>query len=84
MRDIFNALYMLGMLFGSYFFGWFSDNFGRVNALMLAVVTLSLSGFFGCVPFICILNYCKFLTPKHKYFSVHFVVVLGEQQDLEF
>ena len=46
-RSITNALYMLGMLIGSYLFGWYSDNFGRLNALMLSVITISLSGFFG-------------------------------------
>ena len=47
LRSIYNAIYMLGMLFGSYIFGWASDNFGRVNALMMSVITVSLSGFFG-------------------------------------
>ena len=47
LRTYYNAIYMLGMLFGSYLFGWYSDNFGRLNALMLSVLTISLSGFFG-------------------------------------
>ena len=46
-RTIYSALYMLGMLFGSYFFGWMSDTLGRVNALVMAVITVSLSGVFG-------------------------------------
>ena len=46
-RTIYNALYMLGMLFGSYFFGWMSDTVGRVDALVMAVITVSLPGFFG-------------------------------------
>ena len=43
---------MLGMLFGSYFFGWVSDKFGRVNALMASVLTVSISGFLGYVSII--------------------------------
>ena len=46
-RTIYSALYMLGMLIGSYLFGWMSDTYGRLNALMLSVLTISLSGFFG-------------------------------------
>ena len=52
---------MLGMLFGSYLFGWWaivkcnlmeilqrvSDTFGRVKALMLALATVSLGGLLG-------------------------------------
>ena len=47
LRTIYNPIYMLGMLVGSYFFGWFSDTFGRINAMMLSIITVSLSGFFG-------------------------------------
>ena len=47
LRTVYNAIYMLGMLFGSYIFGWISDTFGRMKSLMLAVVTVSISGFFG-------------------------------------
>ena len=46
-RDIYSALYMLGMLVGSYFFGWVSDKYGRKNALMASIITVSLSGFLG-------------------------------------
>ena len=28
-RTIYNSVYMLGMLFGSYIFGWISDTYGR-------------------------------------------------------
>ena len=48
-RDIYSALYMLGMLFGSYFFGWVSDKYGRKNALMASIITVSISGFLGYV-----------------------------------
>jgi len=47
LRTISSALYMLGMLIGSYLFGWISDTYGRLNALMMAVITVSLAGFFG-------------------------------------
>ena len=46
-RTVSSALYMLGMLIGSYLFGWMSDTYGRLNALMTAVVTVSLAGFLG-------------------------------------
>ena len=47
LRTFYNAIYMLGMLFGSFLFGWISDHHGRLNSLLLAVITVSLSGFFG-------------------------------------
>jgi len=50
LRTIYSAIYMLGMLFGSYFFGWVSDTYGRLKALMLAVLTVSISGFLGAIP----------------------------------
>ena len=40
---------MLGMLFGSFFFGWMSDTVGRVDALVMAIITVSLPGFFGYI-----------------------------------
>ena len=52
LRTVYNAIYMLGMLFGSYIFGWLSDSYGRMKALMVAVITVSLSGFFGYVGYI--------------------------------
>ena len=47
LRTYYNAIYMLGMLFGSFIFGWISDTYGRMNSLLIAVTTVSLSGFFG-------------------------------------
>jgi len=47
LRTLYNAIYMLGMLLGSYFFGYVSDKYGRMNSLLIAVLTVSLSGFFG-------------------------------------
>ena len=56
-RDIYSALYMLGMLFGSYFFGWVSDKYGRKNALMASIITVSIAGFLG---------YDTFLAPSSR------------------
>ena len=38
---------MLGMLFGSFLVGLISDRYGRMKALMLSVVLVSVSGFIG-------------------------------------
>ena len=38
---------MLGMLFGSFGIGMFSDRYGRMNALMLSIALVSCSGFLG-------------------------------------
>ena len=56
-RDIYSALYMLGMLFGSYFFGWVSDKYGRKNALMASIITVSISGFLGSYQFMTLLTF---------------------------
>eukprot|EP00092_Neocalanus_flemingeri_P000308 GFUD01000330.1.p1 GENE.GFUD01000330.1~~GFUD01000330.1.p1 ORF type:complete len:587 (-),score=99.35 GFUD01000330.1:144-1904(-) len=45
LRTVINIMYMLGLLMGSYMFGWISDNFGRIKALMLGILFVSLSGF---------------------------------------
>ena len=47
LRTIYNSIYMLGLLFGSYIFGWISDSYGRMKALMLSVIAVALSGFLG-------------------------------------
>jgi len=47
LRSLYSAIYMLGMLVGSYLFGFLSDTFGRMKALMLATVCVSISGFLG-------------------------------------
>ena len=41
MRTISTTVYMCGMLFGSLFFGWISDAFGRRLAFGCAVLTVS-------------------------------------------
>ena len=61
---------MLGMLFGSYFFGWMSDTLGRVNALVMAVITVSLPGFFGYfLDFFIVVNYILFYEGHSPYFK---------------
>ena len=47
LRTIYNSIYMLGLLFGSYIFGWISDTHGRMKALMLSVLSVALSGTLG-------------------------------------
>ena len=46
-RTIFNSLYLLGMLFGSFFFGMLSDQFGRLKALILSIFAMGASGAIG-------------------------------------
>ncbi len=41
------ATYMLGMLVGSFVMGLLSDKFGRMKALMLSVLLVSVAGFIG-------------------------------------
>ena len=60
---------MLGMLFGSYLFGWLSDTQGRMRALMLAVVTVSLSGTLGA--------FCGGEWGLHGYALLRFVTGMG-------
>ncbi len=45
--NLFNAMYMVGMLLGAFFLGIFADKFGRLNGLLLSVVLLSGSGILG-------------------------------------
>ena len=42
-----NVTYMVGCVVGCYLFGWISDTFGRIKALKLGIVLVSLSGFGG-------------------------------------
>ncbi len=46
-RQIYGATYMLGMLLGSFFMGLLSDTFGRMKALCLGIVLVSLGGMVG-------------------------------------
>ena len=43
LSDIYSALFMFALLFGSIIFGVAADNFGRIPALMLAIGTTCLS-----------------------------------------
>lgn len=45
--SVLGASYMLGMLFGSFVIGLISDRFGRMIALMISVVLVSVSGVIG-------------------------------------
>lgn len=42
-----NITYMLGLLVGAYMFGWISDKFGRIKALILGILCVSVGGFGG-------------------------------------
>jgi len=69
LRTIYNSIYMLGMLFGSYIFGWISDRFGRMRALMLSTVAVSLSGFLGA--------FCTGPLGLHLYALLRFITGIG-------
>jgi len=69
LRTIYNSIYMLGMLFGSYIFGWISDRFGRMKALMLSTVAVSLSGFLGA--------FCTGPLGLHLYALLRFITGVG-------
>jgi len=69
LRTIYNSIYMLGMLFGSYIFGWVSDYFGRIRALMISVATVSLSGFLGA--------FCVGSAGLHLYALLRFITGVG-------
>lgn len=44
LRAVFNSLYMVGMLIGSFVMGMLSDRFGRKKAMMVAITTVSTAG----------------------------------------
>ena len=46
-RALVNITYMIGCVVGCYLFGWISDSFGRIKALMLGILLVSLAGFGG-------------------------------------
>ncbi len=46
-KSALGATYMLGMLVGSFVMGLFSDKYGRLKALMVAVFLVAVSGFIG-------------------------------------
>jgi len=49
LRTVVNIMYMLGLLVGAYLFGWISDQFGRIKALMLGILCVSIGGFGGAL-----------------------------------
>ena len=66
-KQIYGALYMIGMLFGSYTVGMISDKFGRMKALMLCVIMIGSSGFFVV----------SFLPDAYSYGLVRFITGIG-------
>lgn len=69
LRTIYNSIYMLGLLFGSYIFGWVSDTYGRMKALMLSVIAVSVSGFLGA--------FCYGPLGLHFYAFLRFITGMG-------
>ena len=65
-KQIYGALYMLGMLFGSFGIGAISDKYGRMNALMLSISLVSGSGFLGA-----------FMTDAHGFGFFRFLTGIG-------
>ena len=57
---------MIGMFFGSWVIGMVSDRFGRMKALMLGVILVSTSGFFGA-----------FMPDPHSYGFFRFLTGIG-------
>merc|ERR1719334_1604982 len=69
LRTIYNSVYMLGLLFGSYIFGWISDNYGRMKSLMLAVLAVAASGSLGA--------FCSGPSGLHFYAFLRFITGMG-------
>eukprot|EP00090_Calanus_glacialis_P039501 TRINITY_DN68771_c0_g1_i1.p1 TRINITY_DN68771_c0_g1~~TRINITY_DN68771_c0_g1_i1.p1 ORF type:complete len:611 (-),score=103.55 TRINITY_DN68771_c0_g1_i1:27-1859(-) len=69
LRTIYNSIYMLGLLFGSYIFGWISDTHGRMKALMLSVLSVALSGTLGA--------FCYGPIGLHFYAFLRFITGMG-------
>jgi len=65
----YNAIYFLGMLFGSYLFGWMSDTYGRINALLVSVFTLAVAGTLGA--------FFSGAMGHHGYLFLRFVTGMG-------
>lgn len=68
-RPYYSAIYMLGMLFGSYIFGFLSDTYGRKKAMMLAIVMVSLSGSIG--------TFCVGPGAEHGFAFLRFLTGMG-------
>lgn len=69
LRAVYSSLYMIGMLFGSYFFGWVSDTYGRVRSLQLSIVFISLAGFLS--------TFCTFEGGVHIYGILRVITGMG-------
>lgn len=66
LKSIYGSLYMLGMLVGSYIVGAISDKYGRIKALMLSIVLVSVSGFL-----------CAFMPTAHGFGFFRFLTGVG-------
>ena len=49
-KSIIGAIYMVGVLIGSFGFGLLSDRFGRIKTMMGAILTVAISGCLGGIP----------------------------------
>jgi len=68
-RPYMNSVYVLGMLVGSYLFGFVSDRLGRLKALVLAITCVSLSGTIGA--------FCTGPVGQHAFAFFRFLTGLG-------
>ena len=66
LRQIYGAVYMLGLLFGSFIMGLISDKYGRMKALTLGIILASGSGFIGA-----------FMPDMHSYGFFRFLTGIG-------
>ena len=63
LRNIIGSTYMLGLLFGSMFFGIISDKYGRMTALMIAILFVVVSALLGAViPTLGAFGFFRFIT----------------------
>ena len=68
LRQIFGVLYMIGAGAGSYVMGSISDKYGRMKALMLSVLLVSVSGVLGA-----------FMPDEYSYGFMRFLTGIGGQ-----
>ena len=54
-KGLTQTIYMIGMLLGSFLFGWLSDQIGRKLTMMTSLVVLTVG---GCLPFFISNYYC--------------------------
>lgn len=66
LKTVSSTVYMSGMLFGSFIFGWISDSFGRRTAFTLGILALSIGSTLGA-----------FSTNYYMYMAFRFVTSMG-------